>query len=67
MLEAALRDPTCGNESGGRIDRCEAFSLFLQSVNLVLSINDIVLQAIDDGLQLVDSLLVAICGGRQVI
>lgn len=41
LLEKAIRDPTCGNTSGGRIDFCETFQPFLQTncvQNLCLSI-----------------------------
>ncbi|KAK0707875.1 hypothetical protein B0H67DRAFT_603039 [Lasiosphaeris hirsuta] len=31
LLEKAIRDPTCGNASGGRIDFCETFQPFLQN------------------------------------
>lgn len=31
LLERALRDLTCGNASGGRIDFCETFQPFLQN------------------------------------
>ncbi|KAK5662290.1 hypothetical protein OQA88_8196 [Cercophora sp. LCS_1] len=31
VLEAALRDPSCGNESGGRLERCESLVPFLQN------------------------------------
>ena len=31
LLEKAIRDPTCGDKSGGRIDFCETFLPFLQT------------------------------------
>ncbi|KAK3348466.1 hypothetical protein B0H65DRAFT_176612 [Neurospora tetraspora] len=31
LLQKAIRDPSCGNETGGRIERCGSFREFLQS------------------------------------
>ncbi|KAK1752294.1 hypothetical protein QBC47DRAFT_306703 [Echria macrotheca] len=50
LLEGALRDPSCGNGSGGRIDVCETLMPFLQSgrvQNLCPSLEQRVVERVD--------------------